>query len=142
MPLLTISNIMMNYGQRRILDGVSFRVNKGDRIAFIGDNGAGKSTLFKIIKGVLTPDDGEVILHGNTIAGYLSQNMDEQDLSGASLKPSNLLDLELKIESVAGKISRASESQTDTDSDAYRILGIDGDIHVQRIDQDEHSSGA
>ena len=84
MPLLTLSNITMNYGQRRILDGVSFRVNKGDRIAFIGANGAGKSTLFKIIKGVLTPDDGEVILHGNTIAGYLSQNMDEQDLSGAS----------------------------------------------------------
>ena len=114
MPLLTLNNITMNFGTRRILDGVSFRVNKGDRIAFIGDNGAGKSTLFKIIKGVLTPDDGEVILHGNTIAGYLSQNMDEQDLSGASLKPSNLLDLELKIESVSGKISRASESQTDT----------------------------
>ena len=113
MPLLTLNNITMNYGQRRILDGVSFRVNKGDRIAFIGDNGAGKSTLFKIIKGVLTPDDGEVILHGNTIAGYLSQNMDEQDLSGASLKPSNLLNLELKIESVSGKISRASEEQND-----------------------------
>ena len=63
MPLLTLNNITMNYGPRRILDGVSFRVNKGDRIAFIGDNGAGKSTLFKIIKGTLTPDDGEVILH-------------------------------------------------------------------------------
>ena len=116
MPLLTLNNITMNYGPRRILDGVSFRVNKGDRIAFIGDNGAGKSTLFKIIKGTLTPDDGEVILHGNTIAGYLSQNMDEQDLSGATLKPSNLVDLELKIETVSSKISHASESGGDTDA--------------------------
>ncbi len=114
MPLLTLNNITMNFGQRRILDGVSFRVNKGDRIAFIGDNGAGKSTLFKIIKGVLTPDDGEVILHGNTIAGYLSQNMDEQDLSGSTLKPSNLIDLEMRIDEVTGKISRASESSEDT----------------------------
>ena len=114
MPLLTLNNITMNFGQRRILDGVSFRVNKGDRIAFIGDNGAGKSTLFKIIKGVITPDDGEVILHGNTIAGYLSQNMDEQDLSGSTLKPSNLIDLEIKIDEVTGKISRASESSEDT----------------------------
>ena len=113
MPLLTLSNITMNYGPRRILDGVSFRVNKGDRIAFIGDNGAGKSTLFKIIKGTLTPDDGEVILHGNTIAGYLSQNMDEQDLSGASLKPSNLIDLELKIETLSSKITHASEKGED-----------------------------
>ncbi|MCR4766801.1 MAG: ABC-F family ATP-binding cassette domain-containing protein [Saccharofermentans sp.] len=114
MPLLTLNNITMNFGPRRILDGVSFRVNKGDRIAFIGDNGAGKSTLFKIIKGTITPDDGEVILHGNTIAGYLSQNMDEQDLSGASLKPSNLIDLELKIESVSAKITHASENGSDT----------------------------
>ena len=114
MPLLTLNNITMNFGPRRILDGVSFRVNKGDRIAFIGDNGAGKSTLFKIIKGTITPDDGEVILHGNTIAGYLSQNMDEQDLSGASLKPSNLIDLELKIESVSAKITHESENGSDT----------------------------
>ncbi len=113
MPLLTLSNITMNYGPRRILDGVSFRVNKGDRIAFIGDNGAGKSTLFKIIKGTLTPDDGEVILHGNTIAGYLSQNMDEQDLSDASLKPSNLIDLELKMEMLSSKITNASEKGED-----------------------------
>ena len=116
MPLLTLSNITMNFGSRRILDGVSFRVNKGDRIAFIGDNGAGKSTLFKIIKGVLIPDDGEVILHGNTIAGYLSQNMDEQDLSGATLKPSNLIDLEIKIDAVSSKISHAAERQEDADS--------------------------
>ena len=121
MPILTLNNITMNYGERRILDGVSFRVNKGDRIAFIGDNGAGKSTLFKIIKGTLTPDDGEVILHGNTIAGYLSQNMDEQDLSGATLKPSNLIELELKIESVTGKISRASERGEDVSDLAHEL---------------------
>ncbi|MCR5385291.1 MAG: ABC-F family ATP-binding cassette domain-containing protein [Saccharofermentans sp.] len=113
MPILTLNNISMSYGQRRVLDGVSFRVNKGDRIAFIGDNGAGKTTLFKIIKGALTPDEGEVILHGNTIAGYLSQNMDEQDLSGATLKPSYLIDLELEIDSVSNKISHASEKHED-----------------------------
>ncbi|MBR4947985.1 MAG: ABC-F family ATP-binding cassette domain-containing protein [Clostridiales bacterium] len=124
MPILTLNNITMNYGERRILDGVSFRVNKGDRIAFIGDNGAGKSTLFKIIKGTLTPDDGEVILHGNTIAGYLSQNMDEQDLSGATLKPSNLIELELKIESVTGKISRASDNGEDVSSLAHELSDL------------------
>ncbi|MBR6209530.1 MAG: ABC-F family ATP-binding cassette domain-containing protein, partial [Clostridiales bacterium] len=69
----------MSYGERRVLDGVDFRVNKGDRIAFIGDNGAGKSTLFKIIKGIITPDGGDIIYHGNTIVGFLSQNMSEQD---------------------------------------------------------------
>ena len=50
MPLLTVQNLVMNFGERRILDGVSFRVNKGDKIAFIGDNGARKSTLSKYAK--------------------------------------------------------------------------------------------
>ena len=53
MPLLTLNNITMNYGQRRVLDGVSFRVNKGDRIAFIGDNGAGKSTTIRSMLAVV-----------------------------------------------------------------------------------------
>ncbi|SRR5574344_767801 len=108
MPLLTVQNLVMNFGERRILDGVSFRVNKGDKIAFIGDNGAGKSTLFKICKGVYSQDGGDVIVHGNTIIGFLSQNMEEQDLSGASLKPARLIDLELKMQEHEHAMSKAS----------------------------------
>jgi len=89
------------------LDGVNFRVNKGDRIAFIGDNGAGKSTLFKIIKGLITPDGGEVIYHGNTIVGFLSQNMSEQDLSGNTLKPVKLIDIECRMHDLERELSKS-----------------------------------
>ena len=106
MPLLTVQNISMSYGERRVLDGVNFRVNKGDRIAFIGDNGAGKSTLFKIIKGLITPDGGEVIFHGNTIVGFLSQNMSEQDLSGNTLKPVKLIDIECRMHDLERELSK------------------------------------
>ena len=97
----------MSYGERRVLDGVNFRVNKGDRIAFIGDNGAGKSTLFKIIKGLITPDGGEVIYHGNTIVGFLSQNMSEQDLSGNTLKPVKLIDIECRMHYLERELSKS-----------------------------------
>ena len=106
MPLLTVQNISMSFGERRVLSGVNFRVNKGDRIAFIGDNGAGKSTLFKIIKGLITPDEGDVILHGNTIVGFLSQNMSEQDLSGNTLKPVKLIDLECRLHELERELSK------------------------------------
>ncbi|MBR5359217.1 MAG: ABC-F family ATP-binding cassette domain-containing protein, partial [Clostridiales bacterium] len=96
----------MSYGERRVLDGVNFRVNQGDRIAFIGDNGAGKSTLFKIIKGLITPDGGDVIYHGNTIVGFLSQNMSEQDLSGNTLKPVKLIDLEYRMHELERELSK------------------------------------
>ena len=104
----------MSYGERRVLDGVDFRVNKGDRIAFIGDNGAGKSTLFKIIKGIITPDGGDIIYHGNTIVGFLSQNMSEQDLSGNTLKPVKLIDLETKMHDLERAMSK-SEGDALTD---------------------------
>ena len=114
MPLLTVQNISMSYGERRVLDDVSFRVNKGDRIAFIGDNGAGKSTLFKIIRGLITPEGGEILFHGKTIAGYLSQRIEEQDLSSASLKPSQLIELEARLSSLEKEIADLSSSDPDS----------------------------
>ena len=114
MPLLTVQNISKSYGDRLVLNDVSFRVNKGDKIAFIGDNGAGKSTLFKIIRGNLHSDSGDVLLHGNTIAGYLSQRIEEQDLSSATLKPARLVELDSLISSLEKEIADLSLSDPDS----------------------------
>ena len=51
MPILSVDNISVSFGERKVLDNISFTINEGDKIAFIGNNGAGKSTLFKTIKG-------------------------------------------------------------------------------------------
>ena len=112
MPILSVDNISLNYGERRLLDGVSFMVNEGDKIAFIGNNGAGKSTLFKIIKGTVRPDDGKIIRHGNTIVGFLSQNMDEQDLSGSTLKPQKLIDIEERKTALEFEIAAAGQDES------------------------------
>ncbi len=111
MPILSVDNISLHYGERRLLDGVSFMVNEGDKIAFIGNNGAGKSTLFKIIKGTIKPDEGKIIRHGNTIVGFLSQNMDEQDLSGSTLKPQKLIDIEERKTALEYEIAAAGEDE-------------------------------
>lgn len=94
MPLLSIDNISITFHARELLSGVSFRVNEGDKIAFIGNNGAGKSTLFRIIRGTVEPQEGKIIRHGNTIIGFLSQNMEEQDFNGSTLKPVRLIEAE------------------------------------------------
>ncbi len=49
----------------KVTDDVSFKILKGEKVGLIGFNGAGKSTLLKIISGVYTPDEGEVIVNGN-----------------------------------------------------------------------------
>ena len=111
MPLITIDNISMSFGDRQILDGISMRIEAGDRIAFVGNNGTGKSTLFKIINGRIEPTSGQIIMHGNTIAGFLSQNMDEQDLSSASIKPRKMQELEADIAALEADIAAADDPE-------------------------------
>jgi capsular polysaccharide transport system ATP-binding protein len=63
--VIAIQDVVKEYestiGVRRILDGISFSVGAGEKIAILGRNGAGKSTLVKIIGGVELPTSGQVV---------------------------------------------------------------------------------
>ena len=94
MELLRVANLTKVYKQGdndvRALDGVSFKVNKGEFVAIIGHNGSGKSTLAKHFNALLRPGSGDVIVKGmNTkdedqvwnirqVAGMVFQNPDNQ----------------------------------------------------------------
>ncbi len=62
---IELNNIKKNYGLKNVLDGVSFEVKTGERIALIGSNGAGKSTILKIIKGEENQDLGTINIRKN-----------------------------------------------------------------------------
>lgn len=111
MPVLSVDSISVSFETRRVLDEISFSVNQGDKIAFIGGNGAGKSTLFKVVKGIVRPDSGRVILHGNSTVGFLSQNMDEQDLSSATLKPRDMTDTEIRLKQIEEELATDSSRE-------------------------------
>jgi len=69
---LEIKNLTVKMGGQRILDDISFNVEKGDVVAVIGPNGAGKTTLLKALMGLL-PYEGEVIWHQIAKIGYVPQ---------------------------------------------------------------------
>jgi len=73
MPILSATNITLQFGDDVILDSVSLTLEPGERIGVVGRNGCGKSTLIKILAGVLKPTDGSVSSSKATI-GYLHQN--------------------------------------------------------------------
>ncbi len=66
-PLLEIRGIRKAFPGVVALDNVSFRLRRGTVHALMGENGAGKSTLMKIIAGVYTPDQGEILLDGKPV---------------------------------------------------------------------------
>ena len=63
-PRLQVRGIKKAFGQNVVLKGINLSVDAGEAIALIGGNGAGKSTLMKIIMGIYTCDDGEILIDG------------------------------------------------------------------------------
>lgn len=71
--VVELKGVTHDFGDDRILDNVSFELQRGDRIGFLGRNGAGKTTLLKILLGELTPSAGEVVLGTNLKVAYFDQ---------------------------------------------------------------------
>ena len=72
--MLDFREISVHYGHQDVLNDVTFRVNKGDRVGVVGPNGSGKSTLFKIILGEMSTDKGELIVENSPRIGWTRQN--------------------------------------------------------------------
>jgi len=75
--LLMVNNICTDINGEKILDDISFMVNKGDKIAFVGPNGLAKTTLFKILMNELAPDNGEYKWGVTTSQAYFPRDNTE-----------------------------------------------------------------
>ena len=74
-----LTNVCKRFGDRTIIDNVSTRIMRGDRVGLIGPNGAGKSTMIRLILGTLEPDSGEVRLGTNLQVAYFDQLREQLD---------------------------------------------------------------
>ncbi|SQA77126.1 Uncharacterized ABC transporter ATP-binding protein YjjK [Capnocytophaga ochracea] len=74
MNLLSVENISKAFGERIILENISFGINKDQKIAFIAKNGTGKTTLLNIIAGKDQPDSGQIVFRKGIHIGFLLQN--------------------------------------------------------------------
>ena len=54
-PIIEFENVTLAYGNRIILDNISFQINEGQIFGMLGPNGVGKSTIFNLITGLITP---------------------------------------------------------------------------------------
>ena len=69
MPVLETVNIVKQYKKRRVVDGISLKVETGRVVGMLGPNGAGKTTSFYMIAGFIRPDEGSILLNGEAITG-------------------------------------------------------------------------
>ncbi|MCG8480955.1 MAG: ATP-binding cassette domain-containing protein, partial [Spirochaetales bacterium] len=86
MALLEINRLTVQYGAARVLDGVTARVEAGEKVGLIGANGTGKTTLIRAVMGDLEGDGGSIRLQGTAAQriAYVSQHM-PSDIDGTAL---------------------------------------------------------
>jgi sulfate-transporting ATPase len=77
--VIEFKNVSKSFGDRVLIDNLSFSVPPGAIVGIIGPNGAGKSTLFRMIQGVETPDSGEVIIGQTAKLAFVDQSRESLD---------------------------------------------------------------
>ena len=81
MPLVTLQDVFLSYGQPPLIDHLDLVIEPNERVCLIGRNGAGKSTLMKIITGQVTPDEGSIKRASGVKVAQLEQSV-PHDTSG------------------------------------------------------------
>ena len=68
--IVEFKNISLSYGNRLILDNISFKINEGEIFGMLGPNGVGKSTIFNLLTGLIKPNSGQIKINGIDVTQY------------------------------------------------------------------------
>jgi len=114
--VMQAKGLVKRYGQVTALDGADFELRAGEILAVIGDNGAGKSSLIKCLSGATVPDEGQILLDGQTIqfkspidarrAGIETVYQDLAVAPAMSIAENLFLGREIRRPGFAGKVLR------------------------------------
>jgi ATP-binding cassette, subfamily F, member 3 len=116
-PVIQISSLSKAYGDRVLLDAVSWQLGDGDRVGLSGPNGAGKTTLLRMMAGLEEPDSGLIIRPSGLTVGYLPQDglahagLTLVEEAGLAFKP--LLDMRAEIAGLEDRLGDDGVSEAE-----------------------------
>ncbi len=110
--MLQVSNVSKSFGDNLIFEGVSFTVNRGERVGLVGPNGCGKTTLLKIVLAEIQPDTGSAWFSPSDVrVGYLAQALEyepEQTVAEViKAAIAGLTQAERRLESLSSQMAAA-----------------------------------
>ncbi len=116
MALLSLSNVTKRFGDKLIFENVSFNIEDGHKLGFVGINGSGKTTLFKVICDELDYDSGDIFKNKSLRIGYVEQFVLKDSMLSVYDElltiRQDLLDIESEIELLQNKIEQYSLEAT------------------------------
>ncbi len=126
--MLEVRNVVKSFRKRRVLDRVSLSLDRGEIVGILGPNGAGKTTLFKIIIGLLSADEGEVLLDNENISGYHLYQLIRKGIGYLPQEPS--LFYGLSVYDNLRIVSSASSDKSKTDE---RIMNVMSAMRLEEL---------
>lgn len=125
--VLELRDVVKDYGNHRILDGVSFGVHRGETKIIIGASGSGKSTILKLIMGLQKPDEGQILIDGEDTTKLSEREMVRvRQRIGMVFQESALFDSLTVRENVAYRLYEIGTDEDEIDARVRKSLGFVG----------------
>lgn len=124
--ILELKNISFSYNnEKKILDDVSFKINKGDMVSIVGKNGAGKSTISKLICGFYKPTSGSILFDGKDIAEDSIKERSEK-IGFVMQNPNQMISKTMVFDEVAFGLKIRGINEEEIKDIVYNVLKICG----------------
>src|SRR5919206_101569 len=122
-PSIEFKNVTLNFGERTVLDDLSFKVMKGETKIILGGSGTGKSTAIKLVLGLLKPDAGRVLVNGEDITDYSEHEMMRVRKNiGMIFQEGALFDSLSVYENVAYRLHEQGVPEEEVEQEVRRML--------------------
>ena len=126
-PVLELKDVVKYYGGTAVLNGVSFRVLRGETKIIIGASGSGKSTILKLVVGLDKPDSGKIFVENEDITKLNERQLVHvRQKIGMVFQESALFDSLTVRENVAYRLYELGVTESEIDSNVREVLGFVG----------------
>jgi phospholipid/cholesterol/gamma-HCH transport system ATP-binding protein len=122
-PAIEFRDVHLSFEDKKILDGISFTVRRGETKVILGRSGGGKSTTIRLILGVLKPDSGEILIDGEDITDYSEVEMMEvRKKIGMVFQEGALFDSLSVYDNVAYRLHEQGVAEEEVEKEVRRML--------------------
>ncbi|MBX7173192.1 MAG: ATP-binding cassette domain-containing protein [Pyrinomonadaceae bacterium] len=122
-PAIEFRDVHLSFDDKKVLDGVSFTVRRGETKLILGRSGGGKSTTIRLVLGLLKPDSGQILIDGEDITNYSeAQMMDVRQKIGMVFQEGALFDSLSVYENVAYRLHEQGVEEEEVESEVRRML--------------------
>jgi phospholipid/cholesterol/gamma-HCH transport system ATP-binding protein len=122
-PAIEFRNVTIEFDDRKVLNNLSFKVNKGETKIILGGSGCGKSTTIKLVLGLLKPDSGQILVDGEDITNYSEVDMmSVRRKIGMIFQEGALFDSLSVYDNVAFKLHEHGVPEDEVENEVRRML--------------------